>query len=697
MKNSFRFTVFLLLFPLFIQAEVTKIDPNNITIYRDKWGVPHITAPTDEEVAYGLAWATCEDDFKSMQENYLAIHGRLAEVKGKDGAIMDFLAAFVGINEIVEAQFDTAFSPKFRKILSAYAQAVHRYGDMHPEQLLIKNMGHASEKDIIKGYVLGMVLMTGVQFDIFKITQGVFSKNDDLKRVTGSNAIAVRRNKSGDGNTLLAINSHQPLEGPYSWYEAHLKSDEGWNILGGTFPGGMTIFHGVNTHLGWAHTVSLSDLCDTYELEMHPTEKLKYKFDGKWEMLEERKVKMKVKIWFFKIPVTRKYYVSKYGPTLKYKKQFFSLRFPAAFTIKSAEQWYHMNKATNFNEFEQALRLQGAAGLNTIYADREDNIYYLDNGLFPYRDPQFNWKGVLPGNTSATLWPPVFYPFDSLLSVKNPNSGYLFNANNSPYTCTAPPDRPVKADYNSTFGYMQHDNNRAERLQYLFDKFDQVPYEVFKTIKYDLSFNVPAYTYSMSNIDDVFHLDEKKYPDIAESLKVLKSWDRQATKESTAASLVVLSVRYVMEKMIESGNFPNVRNRLSEGLMVNAVRHAQKHLKRYFGTIEVPLGELQRHVRGDVNLPVQGMPDVIAAMDSKKGKKGRLYSDAGESYISMVRFPAQGLPIIETVNAYGASNVPGSPHYTDQMALYVNQKLKPMTLDWAIVIKDAVRVYHPGP
>ena len=56
---------------------------SNTEIIRDDFGVPHIYGKTDEEVAYGLAWATCEDDIKSMRENLLTARGRLGELKGK--------------------------------------------------------------------------------------------------------------------------------------------------------------------------------------------------------------------------------------------------------------------------------------------------------------------------------------------------------------------------------------------------------------------------------------------------------------------------------------------------------------------------------------------------------------------------------------------------------------------------------------
>ena len=47
----------------------------------------------------------------------------------------------------------------------------------------------------------------------------------------GSNAFAVSPHFSTDGATRLAINSHQPTTGPVAWYEAHIQSNEGLNIM----------------------------------------------------------------------------------------------------------------------------------------------------------------------------------------------------------------------------------------------------------------------------------------------------------------------------------------------------------------------------------------------------------------------------------------------------------------------------------
>ena len=90
-----------------------------------------------------------------------------------------------------------------------------------------------------------------------------------------------------DGNTYLAINTHQLLDGPVSWYEAHLCSEEGTNIIGALFAGTPSILIGANQHLGWAHTVNYPDKTDVFQLEMHPNKKDQYRVDGDYLRLEE--------------------------------------------------------------------------------------------------------------------------------------------------------------------------------------------------------------------------------------------------------------------------------------------------------------------------------------------------------------------------------------------------------------------------
>jgi acyl-homoserine-lactone acylase len=69
----------------------------------------------------------------------------------------------------------------------------------------------------------------------------------------------------------------------------------------------------------------------------------------------------------------------------------------------------------------------------------------------------------------------------------------------------------------------------------------------------------------------------------------------------------------------------------------------------------------------------------------------------GDAYICFVRYPKDGsLPKIESVNTFGASMNPASPHFKDQMDMFIKQQTKPMTLDKQEVLRVARSVYHPG-
>ena len=78
-------------------------------------------------------------------------------------------------------------------------------------------------------------------------------------------------------------------------------------------------------------------------------------------------------------------------------------------------------------------------------------------------------------------------------------------------------------------------------------------------------------------------------------------------------------------------------------------------------------------------------------------KDGMLKVISGDAYICFVRYPKNGgLPIIESVNTFGSSMHPSSPHYKDQMGMFQNQQTKHMTLDKAEVLKTAEKIYHPA-
>ncbi len=660
-------------------------DPSNIDIVRDTFGVPHIFGKTDPEVAYGLAWAHAEDDFETLQKSFLVSKSMLGLQTGRDGATVDYLVYLLRIRDLVERKYEADISTPFKNLLVGYCEGVNAYARAHPKEVLVKRSFPITPQDLVTYSVLQMTIGCGADVALKKIFNGQI--NFAELEAQGSNAFAFNSKITADSSVYLAINTHHPMESQVSWYEAHLHSEEGWNILGATFPGAPVIFTGVNPNLGWTHTVNHPDRLDVYQLQMNPDNALQYKVDSMWLTLEERTVKLKVKMPGFNAHVKKKTYWSIYGPTIISEKGVFSIRTSSLMDIRGLEQWYWMNKSQNFKQFKTALEMQALASYNIVYGDRFDTIFYVSNGRIPIRAKGYEWRGTVPGNTSKTLWTEI-HGFDALPQVLNPRSGYLFNANHSPFNATSADDNIVAADYNSSMGYELHDNNRSYRVMELMEQLEKVSFNDFKRIKYDLQ--LPEKLAFPVNLDTLFLLDEKIYPEYANLLSALKSWDRAGATDSHGAALFAIGFYYVAAKYQKDETLKY----LSTAQSLETLAYIQSYLMKYFRTVEITLGDYQRLERGDRSLPLPGLPDVLAAMYSTPTEDGRVKGTLGECYVSLTKFTKAG-PEIETINCYGASNRKRSPHYDDQMELFQQQKTKPMTLDKVLIYKYAKSVYHP--
>ncbi len=680
----------LLCLNLFAQnTNFPTIHVDQITIARDSYGVPHIFAPTDPEVAYGLAWAHAEDDFKTIQTLILTGKGKLSTYMGKEGAPVDFVFGLLNTRATVDQQIKS-MDPKFIQLLQGYLMGIQAYGNAHPKEVLNKHVFPINVEDYIATTMFSVAVFCGVDKTLPKILNGSIA---NLPGFTGegSNAFAISGKKSATGEPMLVINAHQPIEGATAFYEAHLQSEEGWNMLGGLFPGAPLIFHGTSPHLAWAHTVNMQDKVDVFQLQTDKKHPGQYLVDGEWLTLEKRKVKLHIK--GIPIPISKMAYKSIYGPTVANPKgEFFSMRLPSLMDAMALQQWYFMNKAKNWTEFKTALETNHLAMFNIMYADKEGNIFYVSNGKMPYRnpDPTFHWNSTLPGNTRKTLWD-KFKPFNELPQHLNPQSGYLFNTNHSPFLATAENENLNPANFDKNDGYETYHNNRSRRAKDLIDSYSKISFEDLKKIKFDRQLpNQILYPYGYSS-DSLFMVDESQYPQLAPLITSLKKWDHVTNPESKGA-LVYNLAYYQISKTMKGQSEKTLT--LKQG--VEVYQHVYDYLMKNFGTIDLVLGDVQKLVRGKEEWPQGGMPDVLSAVMSKNHDNGKKRMVSGDAYIGFVKFPKDGgLPTIETVNTFGASSNPESPHFADQRALYQAQKTKKMTLDKAEVLKTAEKIYHP--
>ncbi|RXK52389.1 penicillin acylase family protein [Aquirufa rosea] len=665
------------------------IRKEKIQIARDSYGVPHIFAPTDPEVAYGLAWAHAEDDFKTIQTLILTGKGKLGTYLGKKGAPVDYVFGLLQTKKLVEEQI-SSMDPKFIMLIKGYLLGLHAYANAHPKEVLNKHVFPITVEEYLSTTVFSVAVFCGVERTLPKLLNGSIATLPGFTG-EGSNSFAIHSSKSESGENMLVINAHQPIEGATAFYEAHLQSEEGWNMLGGLFPGAPLIFHGTSTNLAWAHTVNFQDKIDVYQLRTDAKHPGMYWVDGDWLPLQKRKIKLKIKGLPFSI--SKWAYKSIYGPTVKGPiGAYFSMRLPSLMDAKALEQWYHMNRANNFGEFKKALEENHLAMFNILYADKDNHIFYVSNGKMPFRNPdkKFNWSSTLPGDTRASLWN-SFKPFAALPQYLNPKSGYLFNTNHSPFLATADSENLNPADFDLNDGYELYHNNRSARAKELLDAEDKISYEELKKIKFDRQLPKKIlYPYGY-HAESLFQVDANQYPHIKTLVEKLQSWDHVAAPESQGA-LIYLMAYYYIPKIMEGRS----DQKLSLAEAVKVYEHIQETLIKNFKRTDLSLGDVQRLVRGKEDWPQGGMPDVLAAVMSVEMEGGKRRMNSGDAYIQFVRFPKNGgLPLIESVNTFGASSQPNSPHFADQRPLYQAQTLKPMTLDKKTVLEQAKRIYNP--
>jgi penicillin amidase/acyl-homoserine-lactone acylase len=261
-------------------------------IVRDNFGVPHIFGHRDADVAFGLGFAHSEDDFGTIQDVVLATRGTLAATNGIDAAKTDYIVHLLRVWETVNAGYDK-LPADVRAVCEAYAEGVSYYAALHPEQRK-PGILPITGKDVVAGFVFKTPFFYGLDSLLRKLNTDTGGK--PLPEV-GSNGMAVGPHRSADGATRLLVNSHQPYEGPVSWYEAVLQSGEGWHVAGGFFPGTPFMLHGHNAHLGWANTVNDPDLADVYRLTINPANENQYRLGGKWRDFEKSDAAIRVKLW----------------------------------------------------------------------------------------------------------------------------------------------------------------------------------------------------------------------------------------------------------------------------------------------------------------------------------------------------------------------------------------------------------------
>ncbi|NBU24651.1 MAG: acylase [Gammaproteobacteria bacterium] len=689
----------------------------DVRILRDDFGVPHIYGRRDEDVAFGLAYAHAEDDFATLQQSLMTSRGRAARidpqaprlvdaaaaalglprpfaVEGPDPAVSDYLVALLRVRERVREGLPRAIaegriSRKTLAVLQGYADGVNLYAAEYPDAV-VHGFEPVTAEDLVAGFTFFTPLFFGLERDI-RALFGPGPPAESVPQGGGSNAMAVAPVRTPDGATRLLINSHQPYTGPLAWYEVRLKSAEGWDMAGGVFPGSPFILHGFGPALGWANTVNTPDLSDTYRLVIDPADPDRYRFDGAWRRLERREAELELRLFGpLAIRVRREALWSVHGPVLRRPHGSYALRYANMDRVDAVQGYYQLNRAKDWADFQAALRLQAIPSQNYVYADATGRIAYVYNAAFPRRDPSFDWRGVLPGDTSRALWQ-GYEPFDKVPKVVAPASGYVFNANNTPLMSSGPGDQPVAADFPATFGLETRVTNRGLRFKESLAADASVSAADFEAIKYDKRYSKDSALAQL--VARLAARDLSKEPDAATlgaAQAVLRGWDLGAGAKDRGTALAVLT------------GLPVVGRRLAGEPPVDeleALRGAIATLQRHHGRLDPEWGEVSRFRRGAIDAPTDGGPDVLRDFEAGMAtdEDGRFIAAKGDTLYFFVEWDREGRLSARGIHQFGSATLDAaSPHYADQSPLFLAERTKPVRLDEADLRRVVQREYRPG-
>ncbi|MEE3330158.1 MAG: penicillin acylase family protein [Myxococcota bacterium] len=680
----------------------------DVRILRDEYGVPHIYGVTDPDVAYGLAYAHSEDDFATIQEVLLSARGELARWKGASAAPLDMLVRWMGAWDAIAAGYDTELSPEVRALVEAYADGVNHYAALHPRETL-PGVIPVTGRDVVAGFASRVPFFFGIQSTVAELfaderaspiaTGPIEAAFEHMTHGAelGSNAVAVNRRRSADGATRLLINSHQPFTGPAAWYEVRLKSEAGWDMAGGVFPGSPIVLHGHNRDLGWASTVNRPDLADVYVLETDETGQ-HYKLDGEWREFERRPNEVDIRLlgrlrtnWMWLAsqlsPLPVELLRSEHGPAVQTAHGTYALRYAGMGEIRQVEQWYRMNRATTHEEWTDAMRMLAIPSFNFVYADRKGRIAYYYNAKTPVRAKGWNWQEYLPGDRSDLIWTES-YGFDDTPQVVNPRSGYVVSTNQTPFRATALGQGPDEEDFPAEAGFETNMNNRALRAHELYGRDRWITRDEFRKYKYDKRYSKDSRVREV--ISEVLAAEFDEGTTQREAQELLAGWSYDVEIGNRVTALAIMTAQPVI--LAERRELPEVPG------VLESFKAAVETLLDHHGRLDPTWGEVNRFRRGHLDLPANGGPDVLRALeDFDLNEDGTFVPVSGDTLIYFVEWDRSGNLRSESIHQYGSATLDAkSVHYDDQVEMFLASGTKPVYFDEADLREHLESEYRPG-
>ncbi|WP_343330602.1 penicillin acylase family protein [Polaribacter staleyi] len=543
---------------------------NEVTVYFDAIGVPHINAQNQKDAYVALGYLHAQDRLWQMELMRRIAAGRLSEIFGKDLVRVDQFFGGLGIEEAAEKTIAGLDKTADSYILTqSYLDGVNQFIEEGKTPLEFTLVGVEKEKYTIKdiynvfGYMsfsfavahktdpllteikeklgssyLDEILSANSEYLTINrtsvptkieatISNSVASIMDDLpvSPFIGSNSWVLGAEKTKNGKVIFENDPHIAYSQPSVWYQNHIKTPDfeiyGFNIALMPFP-----LLGHNRDYAYGLTMLANDDLNFYVEENSPDNALEYKTVDGFKAYELRSKTISVKN---ERDTTFQVKVSQHGPVMNGLIEHVIDKRPIAMNWiytqlpnEMLDVSYGLAHASSMNDFKKSVSRIHAPGLNVMYGDAKDNIAWFSSAkLYALREG-LSSKTYLNG-ASGEDEILEYLPFEENPKAINPSWNYVYSANNQ-----------VDSVRGKLYpGYYQP-QDRARRIVELLDKKDDFTKEDIANMTYDVtSATVPEIIYSLlKSIDkSILTVSEKK------AFSVLEKWDGTYVKTAVAPTI----------------------------------------------------------------------------------------------------------------------------------------------------------------
>ena len=450
---------------------------DDISIYRDEYGIPHIKAKNSYDAFFGQGFATAQDRMWHMEYDRKRAYGKLSELIGVSGLDNDEFMGSLNIISNVKDDFDQ-LDKSAKEMYVAYSDGVNAYlnsKDTLPIEFDLTNLTIDSwqpwdclavfkVRHIMMGVFEGKIWRSSLlkEFQIDKLVnlfrgyeknnlvivppQKLFDSEeldateyfakaleyiDDLSEIDiGSNSWVIGGEHTLSGKPMIAGDPHRGLDTPSVYYQNHISCDE-FDVIGLSFPGCPGFPHfGHNKNVAWCVTHAGSDYQDLYIEKIRNIDGImQYQYEGQWAPLIQDVYNVSilngktVEICSYK---TRNGYILSFNDD---NTKAISFRYSATYEFNTGFNVIRqMIDSQNSDQMENNMNDWVDPCNNFIFADTNGDYGYINRGKVPLRDQLNAWVPV-PGWDKKYDWN-GYVPFDELPRIRNPRNGFIVTANN---------------------------------------------------------------------------------------------------------------------------------------------------------------------------------------------------------------------------------------------------------------------------